>query len=92
MDRRVCKDDDEVLQAIEQKQQFSLAATLWLNGNNIGDDGAKSLSESLKVNSTLTTLNLCENNIGDDGAKPLSESLKVNSTLTYLSLCSMFLF
>ena len=32
-----------------------------MTGNEIGDEGAKALSEMLKVNSTLTTLDLrCE--------------------------------
>ena len=29
-----------------------------MTGNEIGDEGAKSMSEMMKVNSTLTTLNL----------------------------------
>ena len=29
-----------------------------MTGNGIGDEGAKSMSEMLKVNSTLTTLDL----------------------------------
>ena len=33
----------------------------WITENDIGDEGAKSMSEMLKVNTTLTTLNLkCE--------------------------------
>ena len=32
-----------------------------MTGNQIGDEGAKAMSEMMKVNSTLTTLNLrCE--------------------------------
>ena len=32
-----------------------------MTGNGIGDEGAKAMSEMLKVNTTLTTLNLgCE--------------------------------
>ena len=29
-----------------------------MTGNDIGDEGAKSMSEMLKVNSTLTTLDM----------------------------------
>ena len=29
-----------------------------MTGNNIGEEGAKAMSEMMKVNSTLTTLNL----------------------------------
>ena len=33
----------------------------WMTENDIGGEGAKSMSEMLKVNKTLTTLNLsCE--------------------------------
>ena len=30
-----------------------------MTGNKIGDEGAKALSEMLKVNTTLTSLKLC---------------------------------
>ena len=69
--------------------------------NNIGSSGATSLSEALKVNSSLTQLGLTMslkdqliiieshsiyNNIGDSGTRSLSEALKVNSSLTQLNL------
>jgi hypothetical protein len=58
-----------------------------LNLSDIGDKGAKDLSEALKVNSTLVTLSLGDS--GDKGATHLSEALKVNSTLVTLDLtCS----
>ncbi|KAJ3433819.1 leucine rich repeat family protein [Anaeramoeba flamelloides] len=46
----------------------------------------KALSESLKVNQTLTKLCLHSNRIGDQGIQALCESLKVNQTLIYLVL------
>ena len=49
-------------------------------------DGAKSLAECLKYNSSLTTLDLRLNNIGDDGAAALAECLKHNTSLTTLYL------
>ena len=70
--------------------------------NHIGDSGALSLSEALKVNSSLTHLDLeglmkhscvktncfycIYNNIGLPGVLSLSEALKVNSSLTLLEL------
>lgn len=53
---------------------------------NIGAEGAASLAESLKVNSTLTTLNLFNNGIGDMGAADVAEALLVNTALTALHL------
>ena len=69
---------------------------------HIGDSGALSLSEALKVNSSLTHLDLegllkrsyvkticfyrIDNNIGLPGVLSLSEALKVNSSLTELEL------
>jgi len=55
-------------------------------GNQIGDEGAKVIGESLKLNSTLTKLNLKSNEIGYEGAKVIFESLSLNSTLTQLDL------
>jgi Ran GTPase-activating protein (RanGAP) involved in mRNA processing and transport len=65
--------------------------------NNIGDEGAKSIVEALKHNSTLQSLNFYSteltfhhfvthsgttgNNIGDEGAKSIAEALKHNTTL-----------
>ena len=67
----------------------------WI-GNGIGDEGAKAIGESLKINTSLTELYLSgdekkwkkwiENEIGDEGAKVISESLKINTSLTSLSL------
>ena len=66
----------------------------------IGDSGATSLTESLKINSSLTHLDLTlfldllsfivfhinENDIGKSGALALTEALKVNSTITVMKL------
>ena len=85
----VCEYEGEVLKAIKKGWKFTLANTLKelnLVVEFIGDEGAQSLSESLKFNSTLTSLTLAWNNIGSSGAQSLSESLKFNSTLTTLHL------
>ncbi len=58
---------------------------LRLNGNEIGDVGAKAIAEALKVNGNadLTVLWLADNNIGVDGAKAIAEALKVNAVLNF---------
>ncbi|KAF9956626.1 hypothetical protein BGZ72_002637 [Mortierella alpina] len=67
------------------KTNLSLT-TLDLQGNAIGNDGAKALAAALEINSTMTTLNLTDNDIGPLGANALAEALKTNSTLTTLNL------
>jgi len=59
---------------------------LKLGSNKIGYEGAEAISESLKVNTSLTSLNLLDNPIGDSGGKFFRESLKFNTTLTTLNL------
>ena len=59
--------------------------------NNIGDEGAAKISESLMINTTLTELYLhgglfTGNKIGAEGAAKISESLMTNTTLTKLDL------
>ena len=63
--------------------------------NEIGDDGAKSFAEALKVNATLTQLNVQRMYplVGGAktfaGAKAFAEALKVNGTLTELNVYCM---
>ena len=52
---------------------------LRLDGNSIGDDGAKAIAEALKVNAVLTELNLENNNLGDAGEKAVREAVKDRS-------------
>ena len=59
---------------------------LHLDGNNIGDEDAKALTNALKVNSALSELYLSGNSIGDEGAKAFANAIKDNKTLTYLHL------
>ena len=73
-----------------------------MTDNGIGAEGAKAMSEGLKVNTTLKELNLggdeegkvkrkekermTGNEIGAEGAKSMSSMLKVNTTLKTLNL------
>jgi len=59
---------------------------IFLYFNNIGNEGASYIANSLCVNKTLTKLNLCDNNIGYDGSKSFAEMLQKNQTLTALDL------
>ena len=60
--------------------------TLNTRYNHIGATGAKTIADTLIVNSTITTLHISGNNIGDTGAITIADSLIVNSTLTTLYL------
>ncbi|XP_022801130.1 protein NLRC3-like [Stylophora pistillata] len=57
-----------------------------LSENSIGNAGASSIAEAIKVNKTLTNLNLPGNDISDAGATSIAEAIKVNKTLTKLNL------
>jgi len=58
-----------------------------LNENEeIGDEGAKALAETLKVNKTVKQLSLQVCGIGDAGAAALAEALRSNTSLTTLDL------
>ena len=49
--------------------------------NQIGDEGAITFAEALKINSTLQEINLEGNKISDKGASAIAKELKTNSTL-----------
>ena len=61
-----------------------------MTDNQVGDEGARALSEGLKANKTLEELHLNglrkRGNIGPEGAKYIAEMLKVNSALKVLDL------
>ncbi len=57
-----------------------------LSDNYIGAQGAASLGEALRVNTSITSLNLSCNYIGAAGAASLGEALHVNTSITSLGL------
>jgi hypothetical protein len=59
---------------------------LILDGNSIGDEGAKAIARALETNTVLTELFLSYNSIGDEGAKAIAQALETNTTLTTLWL------
>ena len=58
----------------------------WDTGGGGGDEGAKHVSDMLRVNKTLKILSLCQTQIGPDGLARLAEGLAVNDTLQNLWL------
>ncbi|XP_044170663.1 NLR family CARD domain-containing protein 3-like isoform X2 [Acropora millepora] len=57
-------------------------------GRTLADDGAKSLPQALRVNTSLSSLDLRGNSIGDKGANSLAQALIVNTSLSSLGLYS----
>jgi Ran GTPase-activating protein (RanGAP) involved in mRNA processing and transport len=55
--------------------------SLNLSNGNIGNDGAKCISEGLFINRSVTAIDVSRNNIGDDGIKFLCAALQVNPVL-----------
>jgi len=91
----LCSSKEEVLHALRNKSPFTLAPALTElkldleeGDEPVGDEGAKAISDSLQLNSTLTELSLSEGGIGVAGGKALSRLLKENTTLTTLNLNS----
>ena len=46
-----------------------LVTKIHVDGNKIGDEGAKAIGEALKVNTSLTEIDLAYNEIGDKGER-----------------------
>src|SRR5437660_542347 len=72
---------------LRKKRKFKInsIAQLSLVSDEIGSEGVKYLSDSLKSNTAITTLDLDNNKIGSDGVKYLSDVLKSNTTITKLA-------
>ena len=77
---------DELKEVIGDILHNEESQELYLDDNNISDEGAKALAEALKVNTALQGLILDRNNISDEGAEALAEALKVNTALQGLYL------
>ena len=57
-----------------------------LSGNNISDDGAAIISDTLMISESLKELNLQSNDITNEGVKKIAEAIQVNKTLQKLHL------
>ena len=62
-----------------------------LHSNSIGAEGAKSLAQALRVNSSVSSLDLNSNSIGAEGANSLAQALGVNTSLSSLDLSWNFI-
>jgi len=76
--------DEQLLERIRENDPT--LTTIDLGGSYIGDEGAKALTEALKVNQSLTEIDLRNNDIGAEGAKALAKALKINESLTKIDL------
>ena len=61
-------------------------ASVSLEQNQIGDEGAMHLAAGLKCNTSITDLNLVQNHIGPDGVKAIMDALHINPVLTTLEI------
>lgn len=83
--------DASISQLIEILHNSTTIKELWLQLNNIGQQGAKALSRALKCNTSLLTLSLIGcHSITSAGAIALTNSLHDNSTLNQLELPEVY--
>lgn len=68
-------EDVSALCKVVQDIRFPSLKRLWLNNNQIGDQGARSLSIVLRYLPKLKEVTLANNKIGDAGANALCEAL-----------------
>jgi Ran GTPase-activating protein (RanGAP) involved in mRNA processing and transport len=59
---------------------------LFINGNAIGDDGARAVAEMLAENVGLRALHLARNSIGVDGEQALKKGMLKNKTLRTMDM------
>ena len=83
-----CLYEEGVAQVATRLRQNQRCITLYLGRNNIGPDGAKSLSNALghHGNRTLQALYLGGNRLGLDGAQKMADMLIFNTKLALLDL------
>lgn len=79
-------EDRDVISIAEKLKHNNTVSSLYLHGNNIGNEGAILLASLLVDNESLSTLDLSYNKIGNEGAIRLNEELENNHTLTSLYL------
>ena len=87
----VSKEVESLKEALTLKNHpycYPIVTSINLRGheNEIGQAGAVSLAEILKINKTITAVNLKRNRIGDKGMRVLSEAFKLTTTLTFLNV------
>lgn len=80
--------EDVEVQALQRALMNSecKVSTVDLSYKDIGNTGASSIAEAVRVNKSLTHLYLTSNNIWPDGALSIAEALLHNKTLSFLGL------
>jgi len=66
--------------------------SLNIYGFTIGEEGAKSISQALMVNNTLTSFDLTPSYIGAECIKAIREALQKNNTLINMSIKDRYIF
>ena len=87
-----CKIDDAAISTLaDLLHSNTIIQELWLQGNNISQQGAHELSTALKCNTSLLTLSLLGcHSITELGALALTQSLHDNNSLNRLELPDKF--
>jgi len=62
------------------------AERLSLSRNDIGDEGARAVADSLRFNRRLHTIQLDSNGLGDEGARAVADALKFNHSVHSINL------
>ena len=84
---KLCKVKNLLAKALKNTSLSSL----YLSSNSIGDEGANSLAQALRVNNSLSSLVVSKNSVGDEGANSIAQSLRDNTSLSSLVLQSNFI-
>jgi len=59
---------------------------IYLETNNIGEEGAKAIAYELQENKSIIEIHLDNNNIGNEGAKAFSVFIYENKFVTLIGL------
>ena len=74
-------DGADVIASVLNDEGVPEGLHLWVNNNDIGDVGARSLADALSRNTTLAMLGVAQNSITASGARALGDALAANTTL-----------
>lgn len=72
----------------QNTQRMSNFKMMNIQGNRIGDEGAKCIGQMLARNKSITSMNLSTNNINEDGFQAIFDALVNNPTLKTLNMSS----
>ena len=81
-----CLKEDDTLQELVLTNYLHNFSFFTSENNKVTNEGAKMISEAIKMNKTLQKLQITHNSISDDGAAAISDGLKCNSSLQELNM------